>query len=257
MWPSWLARPSPRTAAPGQHRARRSRRGARKPHGHNRIPGFRPVVATWAVYDPVGLGTVGAPLTATPTGSGFRLDGVKDRVEAGAESAGFSWWRACDGEVRQFLVRRMQPACGSNRNVDRPGEGYARVISMVSRSTRLPRSDRPSRPRSRSRARARSRGASMCRDRRHPRRRAAVHHPVGLRPTLVRRPLGSYQALKHRYADLKIWFEACRAATNAAVKEVAGRSDRRGMAVSVAKSYVGEHAPRMLQDCTSYTAVSG
>ena len=23
------------------------------------------------------------------------------------------------------------------------------------------------------------------------------------------RPLGSYQALKHKYADLKIWFEAC------------------------------------------------
>ncbi len=28
------------------------------------------------------------------------------------------------------------------------------------------------------------------------------------------RPLGSYQALKHKYADLKIWFEACRATTN-------------------------------------------
>ena len=34
------------------------------------------------------------------------------------------------------------------------------------------------------------------------------------------RPLGSYQALKHKYADLKIWFEACRATTNAAVAEV-------------------------------------
>ena len=63
------------------------------------------------------------------------------------------------------------------------------------------------------------------------------------------RPLGSYQVLKHRYADLKIWFEACRAATNAAVAEVAGRSPDAEMAVSVAKSYVGEYAPRMLQDC--------
>ncbi|MGY5190339.1 UNVERIFIED_CONTAM: acyl-CoA dehydrogenase, partial [Bacillus amyloliquefaciens DSM 7 = ATCC 23350] len=35
------------------------------------------------------------------------------------------------------------------------------------------------------------------------------------------RPLGSYQALKHKYADLKIWFEGCRATTNAAVTEVA------------------------------------
>jgi alkylation response protein AidB-like acyl-CoA dehydrogenase len=63
------------------------------------------------------------------------------------------------------------------------------------------------------------------------------------------RPLGSYQALKHKYADLKIWFEACRATTAAAVKEVAKRSPAGDMAVSVAKSYVGEHAPGMLQDC--------
>ena len=63
------------------------------------------------------------------------------------------------------------------------------------------------------------------------------------------RPLGSYQALKHKYADLKIWFEACRATTNAAVAEVASRSPGADLAVSVAKSYVGEHAPGMLQDC--------
>ena len=63
------------------------------------------------------------------------------------------------------------------------------------------------------------------------------------------RPLGSYQVLKHKYADLKIWFEACRATTRAAVAEVAARSPGAEMAVSVAKSYVGERAPGMLQDC--------
>ena len=63
------------------------------------------------------------------------------------------------------------------------------------------------------------------------------------------RPIGSYQALKHKYADLKIWFESCRATTKAAVIEVAARSAGAGMAVSVAKSYVGERAPGMLQDC--------
>ena len=63
------------------------------------------------------------------------------------------------------------------------------------------------------------------------------------------RPIGSYQALKHKYADLKIWFESCRATTNAAVAEVASRSPGAEMAVSVAKSYVGEHAPSMIQDC--------
>jgi alkylation response protein AidB-like acyl-CoA dehydrogenase len=63
------------------------------------------------------------------------------------------------------------------------------------------------------------------------------------------RPLASYQALKHRFADLKIWFEACRATTHAAVAQVARRSAGADMAVSVAKSYVGEHAPAMVQDC--------
>ncbi|MBV9321094.1 MAG: acyl-CoA/acyl-ACP dehydrogenase, partial [Mycobacterium sp.] len=44
-------------------------------------------VASWAVYEP---GRPWAPmepsLTATPTDSGYRIDGVKDRVEAGPQS---------------------------------------------------------------------------------------------------------------------------------------------------------------------------
>ena len=63
------------------------------------------------------------------------------------------------------------------------------------------------------------------------------------------RPLASYQALKHRFADLKMYLEACRATTRAAVGEVANRSPGAEMAVSVAKSYVGERAPGMIQDC--------
>src|SRR5262249_4118211 len=38
------------------------------------------------------------------------------------------------------------------------------------------------------------------------------------------RPLVSYQALKHRFADMKLWFEACRATTAKAVADVAARS---------------------------------
>jgi alkylation response protein AidB-like acyl-CoA dehydrogenase len=63
------------------------------------------------------------------------------------------------------------------------------------------------------------------------------------------RPLVSYQALKHMYADLKIWLEACRATTKAAVDKVASRAADADLAVSVAKSYVAEHAPDMVQQC--------
>ncbi|MBV8929529.1 MAG: acyl-CoA dehydrogenase, partial [Mycobacteriaceae bacterium] len=63
------------------------------------------------------------------------------------------------------------------------------------------------------------------------------------------RPLVSYQALKHRFADMKMWFEACRATTAKAVADVAARSPHASMSASIAKSYVGERAPAILQDC--------
>ena len=63
------------------------------------------------------------------------------------------------------------------------------------------------------------------------------------------RPLASYQALKHRFADMKIWLEACRATTRAAVAAVGARADDADLLASVAKSYLGEHAAPMLQHC--------
>jgi len=63
------------------------------------------------------------------------------------------------------------------------------------------------------------------------------------------RPLASYQALKHRFADMKLWFEAARATTAGAAEAVGARSPQAAKLVSVAKAYVGERAPVMLQDC--------
>jgi alkylation response protein AidB-like acyl-CoA dehydrogenase len=210
------------------------------------------VIASWAVYEP---GRSWAPLspgvTATPTDTGYRLDGVKDRVEAGADSAVLLVVANCDGAVRQFLV--PTDATGvrveSQRSVDLV-KSYARVhfdgveidasatvgapeqtTDLISRQSQIAQ-------------------ILQC---------AEV---IGILDAVLKftiqwgfdrhsfgRPLGSYQVLKHKYADLKIWFEACKAATNAAVAEVAGRSPDAEMAVSVAKSYVGEYAPAMLQDC--------
>ena len=63
------------------------------------------------------------------------------------------------------------------------------------------------------------------------------------------RPLSSYQALKHRFANDKMWFEAARATTAAAVAAVADRSPDAPKLVSVAKAYVAERTPVILQDC--------
>lgn len=210
------------------------------------------LVASWAVYEPgKSWAPLSAGVTATRTDSGFRLDGVKDRVEAGAESAVLLLVANCDGAVRQFLVPtdaagvRVEP----QRSVDLV-KSYARVHFdgvEVDASAAVGSAEHTPELISRQ-----SQIAQILQ----------CAEVVGILDAVLKftiqwgfdrhsfgRPLGSYQALKHKYADLKIWFEACKAATNAAVAEVADRSSDAEMAVSVAKSYVGEYAPGMLQDC--------
>jgi alkylation response protein AidB-like acyl-CoA dehydrogenase len=63
------------------------------------------------------------------------------------------------------------------------------------------------------------------------------------------RPLASYQALKHMFADMKTWLEASHAITDAAATAVARRSDRAGELASAAKAYVGQYGPELMQDC--------
>lgn len=63
------------------------------------------------------------------------------------------------------------------------------------------------------------------------------------------RPLSSYQALKHRIADMKMWLEACHATTDAAAHAVNAGSDDAAMLASAAKAYVGHAASEIVQDC--------
>jgi len=63
------------------------------------------------------------------------------------------------------------------------------------------------------------------------------------------RPLNSYQALKHRFADMKLWLEAAHATANAAARAVDSESKHAPELVSVAKAYIGERGPALIQDC--------
>jgi alkylation response protein AidB-like acyl-CoA dehydrogenase len=63
------------------------------------------------------------------------------------------------------------------------------------------------------------------------------------------RPLASYQALKHRFADMKTWLEACHATTLAAARAVAGAAPDAPELASVAKSYVSSRGTDIIQDC--------
>jgi alkylation response protein AidB-like acyl-CoA dehydrogenase len=63
------------------------------------------------------------------------------------------------------------------------------------------------------------------------------------------RPLSSYQALKHRCADMKMWLEACHAAVTGAARAVQREQADAAMLVSAAKAYVGTYSTEIIQDC--------
>jgi alkylation response protein AidB-like acyl-CoA dehydrogenase len=209
-------------------------------------------IASWAVYEP---GQHWNPLqpkaTATPTAGGFRIDGVKDRVEAGADCDLLLVVADCDGAPRQFLVRTDAPGVGVQiqRSVDLV-KTYARVTFSgveVDESAAVGSAEQTPE------LVARQTQVALV---------LQCAETVGILDTVFDmtvqwgfdrhsfgRPLVSYQALKHKYADLKIWLEACRATTKAAVAKVGTRAADADLAVSIAKSYVAEHAPDMVQLC--------
>ncbi len=209
-------------------------------------------VAAWAVDEP---GQPYAPqqptVTATRTSSGYRIDGVKHRVEAGAESALLLVVARSDEGPRQFLV----PTDAAGVSVARQRsldfvKHYARVtfdgvgvdsaaeVGSIAQACAL--IDRQ----------AQIAVVLQCAE------------LVGILDTVLGmtlrwamdrhsfgRPLASYQALKHRIADMKMWLEASRAITNGAVEDVGARRPDAAVSVSAAKSYLGEHAGPIAQDC--------
>ncbi|MEV0972414.1 acyl-CoA dehydrogenase family protein [Microtetraspora glauca] len=208
-------------------------------------------IASWAVYEP---GVVWSPLeprlTATPADGGFVLRGAKDRVED-AEQADLLLVTAMtpDG-VAQFLVptsaegvsvspqwsldlsrsfgevRFDDVRVGADALVGAPG-----AVEVIERQLQIAVVIQCS---------------ELC---------AALDRAFALTVQWAfdrysfGRPLASYQALKHRFADMRTWLEACHATTQAAAEAVQNRSADAAELVSVAKSYVGERSLPMLQDC--------
>ena len=62
------------------------------------------------------------------------------------------------------------------------------------------------------------------------------------------RALASYQALKHRMADMKSWLEASHAIADAAAEAVADGTDSAAELASSAKSYIGVQGPELCQE---------
>jgi alkylation response protein AidB-like acyl-CoA dehydrogenase len=63
------------------------------------------------------------------------------------------------------------------------------------------------------------------------------------------RPLASYQELKHRFADMKMWLEASHGLSDVAARSVQDRAPDAAETVSAAKAYIGAQGPELLHDC--------
>jgi alkylation response protein AidB-like acyl-CoA dehydrogenase len=63
------------------------------------------------------------------------------------------------------------------------------------------------------------------------------------------RPLASYQALKHRFADMMSWLEASHAISASACAAVQEDGADSAELVSAAKAYIGQYGVELLQDC--------
>jgi alkylation response protein AidB-like acyl-CoA dehydrogenase len=212
-------------------------------------------VASWAVSEPGrGWAPLDSAVTATPTDSGYRIDGTKDRVEAGAQSAVLLVVARCGqgaDEVMQFLVPTDARGVRivAQQSIDLVKQ-YARVHFdgvVVERSAAVGTA---------------AETAALINRQSQIAQVLQCAEVIGILQTVFDftvqwaldrytfgRPLASYQALKHRFADMKMWLEACRATTAAAVSDVAARSPGAGLSASIAKSYVGEMAGQIVQGC--------
>ena len=209
-------------------------------------------VASWAVSEPGrGWAPHDPSVTATQTGAGYRLDGTKDRVEAAAQSSVLLVVARCGGEVRQFLVP-----------TDAPGVRITpqQSIDLVKQYARVDFDGVVVEP---SAAVATAAETAALIDRQSQiAQLLQCAEVVGIVQTVFDftvqwalnrytfgRPLASYQALKHGFADMKMWLEACRATTSAALADVAAGSSTADLSASIAKSYVGEMAGQIVQGC--------
>lgn len=210
-------------------------------------------VATWCLAEPTtpAVGGDGVALEAVDDGARFVLTGVKLPVEAAADAGHLLVTARVDGGLTQFLVPAATPGVTvsplqsldlSRRfaevRFDGVTVGPESVLGEV--------------------------GAAADQVERQLQTVVALQCAtmVGAVDEMFTRTveyafdrfsfgraLASYQALKHRFADMKLWLEASHATTVGAVRSVDAGEERAAELVSVAKSYVGTKGPVILQDC--------
>jgi alkylation response protein AidB-like acyl-CoA dehydrogenase len=209
-------------------------------------------VASWAVYEPQrGWAPLAPGVQAASDGSGYVLSGVKDRAEGGDQAGWFLVTAAGPDGVVQLIVPASAP--GVTVTAEPSLDLVRRYARVEMDGVHVPATSvvRPPGP-----------------------AEAAVNRQIQIAVALqcaetvgvigrvfeftvqwafdrfsFGRPLASYQALKHRFADMKLWLEAGTATAGAAAHAAAQRAGDADELASVAKSYLGQRATDIIQDC--------
>jgi alkylation response protein AidB-like acyl-CoA dehydrogenase len=209
------------------------------------------VVAAWAFTEPPPGETFAMTTRAVASGDGFVLSGVKAPVEAGAEADVLLVSARSEAGMTQFLVPAGTPGVTvvPLQSLDLVRR-YARVEfdeAWVPRAAVVGACDQ---------------AADDIEWQLQLALAIQNAESVGAAQTVFDftldwafnrysfgRPLASYQELKHRFADMKMWLEASHALADALARDIGGAHATTAETASVAQAYIGEHLPALVQDC--------
>jgi alkylation response protein AidB-like acyl-CoA dehydrogenase len=208
--------------------------------------------ASWAVYEPQhGWDLAGLALTATRDGDDYLLTGTKDRVESGDQADHLLVTARTDEGLTQFLV--PVTATGVTVTREQSLDLVRRFATVGLEEVRVSPSGLVGVPGEGAAAAARQLQAAVALQCAELTGVAGRVFEFTVQWAFDRysfgRPLASYQALKHRFADMRLWLEAAQAVAGAAAKAVVAGGPEAAELTSVAKAYIGERATDIIQDC--------
>jgi alkylation response protein AidB-like acyl-CoA dehydrogenase len=212
-------------------------------------------IASWAVYEPGhGWDLDGIAVTAVRDGDDYLLTGTKDRVDSG-DQADYLLVTArladVDTGLAQFLVPVTAPGVTVTR--DQSLDLVRRFATVRLEGVRVSSSGLVGAPGEGAAAAARQLQAAVALQCAELTGAAGRVFEFTVQWAFDRysfgRPLASYQALKHRFADMRLWLEASQAVAGAAARAAAAGGPEAAELTSVAKAYIGERATDIIQDC--------
>jgi alkylation response protein AidB-like acyl-CoA dehydrogenase len=198
-------------------------------------------VGTWAFAEPRqpwDAGGVHACAVETP--DGYRLNGRKTAVQDAEAARWIMVTARVNGGLAQFLVERNTPGLSVRRQ--RAIDITRRFDEVRFNDVVIPASSVISAPGQDAAIERQLRcGAVLICAESLGLGSAVLDMTVEYAKLRVQfgRPIGSFQAVKHKCATMRMWLQASRAATYYAAMAVAADTDDAWEATSVAKSYVG------------------